>query len=43
MIKLELHVGLSEKVLVIEISKVSLHSSEVFFAFCMQQSISSRK
>ena len=41
MIKLELHVGLSEKVLVIEISKVSLHSSEIgsFFAFCMQQSI----
>ena len=29
MIKLELHVGLSEKVLVIEISKVSLHSSEI--------------
>ena len=28
-IKLELHVGLSEKVLVIEISEVSLHSSEV--------------
>ena len=29
MIKLELHVGLSEKVLVIEISEVSLHSYEV--------------
>ena len=29
MIKLELHVGLSEKVLVIEISEVSLHSSEI--------------
>ena len=39
--------GLSEKVLVIEISEVSLHSSEVevgsFFAFCVQQSIFSSR